>query len=64
MRWKRGLLRALLAILIDRLESFQKGPYASTYNGIALQHLRAAQESLLNRTRDRMARGVEGTHQK
>lgn len=55
---------ALLAILIDRLESFQKGPYANPYNQRALEHLVGAQEALLSRTRERMTRGVEGTHQK
>lgn len=53
---------ALLAILIDRLESFQAGPYASPYNQTALDSLKVAQEALLARTRHRMARGVEGTH--
>jgi hypothetical protein len=51
---------ALLAIVADRLECFQAGPFASDYNAKALEHVKAAQESLLQRTRDRMARGVEG----
>lgn len=55
---------ALLAILIDRLECFQAGPFASVYNDAALANLKQAQQHLLNRTRDRMARGVEGTHQR
>jgi hypothetical protein len=50
----------LLAIVADRLECFQAGPFASDYNAKALDHVKAAQESLLQRTRDRMARGVEG----
>lgn len=53
---------ALIAILIDRLEGFQTGPFKNDYNGMALQYLGMAQETLLNRTRDRMARNVEGTH--
>lgn len=53
---------ALLAILIDRLECFQAGPYASAYNEAALDHLRSAQGVLHDRTRERMARGVEGTN--
>jgi len=53
---------ALLAILIDRLEGFQKGPYAHGYNADALTSLRSAQASLKQRTSDRLARGVEGTH--
>lgn len=55
---------ALLAILIDRLEGFQKGPFAHPYNADALTSLRSAQASLKQRTRDRLARGVEGTHEK
>lgn len=53
---------ALLAILIDRLESFQTGPYKSNYNADALYHLQAAMDALHRRTRDRMAQGIEGTH--
>lgn len=53
---------ALLAIVADRLECFQAGPYACKENGEALAHVKAAQEALLSRTRARMARGVEGTH--
>ena len=55
---------ALLAILIDRMEGFQRGPFASPYNAQALHHLRTAQEVLLARTRERMARGVEGKLEK
>ena len=55
---------ALLAILIDRLQGFQSGPYAGRENAIALTHLQDAQHWLQHRTRERMARGVEGTHQK
>jgi len=55
---------ALLAILIDRMEGFQSGKYATIENQIALDHLRAAQNTLKFRTEQRLARGVEGTHQK
>ncbi len=53
---------ALLAILIDRMEGFQAGPYASPDNEEALQAMRVAQTALQRRTLARMARGVEGTH--
>jgi hypothetical protein len=53
---------ALLAILIDRMEGFQQGPYASDDNKEALQAMRKAQTALQRRTKARMARGVEGTH--
>lgn len=52
----------LLAILIDRLEGFQSGPYACADNAEALTHLRGALECLQRRTKARLARGVEGTH--
>lgn len=50
----------LLAIVADRLQCFQAGPFASELNAKALEHVTAAQEALLSRTRERMARGVEG----
>jgi hypothetical protein len=53
---------ALLAILCDRLKGFQSGPYANEDNQIALLSLQQAQNALQRRTRERMARGVEGTH--
>lgn len=52
---------ALLAIVEDRLESFQCGPYACRENSMALQLVREAIFQLHQRTRERMARGVEGT---
>lgn len=53
---------ALLAILIDRLECFEAGPYACMENAAALMHLRCALTVLHNRTAKRVARNVEGTH--
>jgi hypothetical protein len=53
----------LLAILIDRLEHFQAGPYACDENEHALSSLRHAQDWLKARTATRLARGVEGTHE-
>lgn len=52
----------LLAILIDRLEGFESGPFANRYNANALWHLKEAQKALLDRTRERMSRNVEGTN--
>jgi hypothetical protein len=54
---------ALLAVLIDRLEHFQRGPYACHENAQALTCLQEAQRQLQARTKARLARGVEGTHQ-
>lgn len=53
---------ALLAIVIDRLQAFQRGPFANDHNRAALDHLELAQKALLDRTRSRMVRGVEGTN--
>lgn len=54
---------ALLAILEDRLQSFQNGPYACSENATALTYIQCAQNMLKSRTTARMNRGVEGTHQ-
>lgn len=53
---------ALMAVLIDRLRSFQAGPYKCRENACALTHLEEALMWLQKRTRQRLARGVEGTH--
>lgn len=55
---------ALLAIVKDRLESFQAGQYACVENDLALNKINDAIEILHERTKARMARGVEGTHAK
>jgi hypothetical protein len=54
----------LLAIVVDRLQCFQAGPFACRENALALTKLQEAQMWLLERTRGRMARGVEGTNEK
>lgn len=55
---------ALLAIVEDRLLGFQSGEYACRENAIALTKLQEVMMWLQKRTRDRVARGVEGTSQK
>ncbi len=52
---------SLLAVIEDRLKCFQAGPYACRENAIALTHIQDAMHWLHHRTRERMARGVEGT---
>jgi hypothetical protein len=65
---------ALIAVVIDRLRGFQfqrkedgtfdeskRGTYACKENACALTHLEESLMWLQKRTRDRMARGVEGT---
>lgn len=51
---------ALLAIVIDRLNSFQAGPFACAENAEALSAATSALQWLKKRTLDRMAGGVEG----
>jgi hypothetical protein len=55
---------ALLAIVIDRLRSFQAGEYSCRENAIALTHCEEALMWLQRRTVARIKRGVEGTHAK
>lgn len=56
--------KALLAIIADRLRAFQAGPYVCRENALALTKIEEAMHWLHHRTRARMARGVEGTHEK
>ena len=53
----------LLAIVIDRLRSFQSGPFACRENALALTKIEEAMHWLNHRTADRQAQGVEGTNQ-
>jgi hypothetical protein len=52
----------LLAIVADRLRSFQSGPFACRENALALTKIEEAQHWLQQRTIARMRRGVEGTN--
>lgn len=54
---------ALLAILIDRLRGFQRGPYSCRHNALALTKEEEALHWLSDRTKERQRRGVEGTNQ-
>lgn len=54
----------LLAIVEDRLASFQDGDFACHENECALKYLRQAMGSLKARTQDRIKRGVEGRYVK
>jgi len=51
---------SLYAILIDRLEAFQSGPFACFENQMTLDLLRQALHWQQKRTVDRISRGVEG----
>lgn len=52
---------ALLAVVIDRLQGFQSGKFACEENAEALVKLKECLIALKRRTRQRVARGVEGT---
>lgn len=51
----------LIAVVIDRLQGYQKGDFACEDNGRALVNLYGALANLRNRTKEREDRGVEGT---
>ena len=51
----------LIAIVIDRLQSFQESNFACRENAIAITKLEEALLWLGKRTQDRKNRGVEGT---
>ena len=55
---------ALLAIIIDRLRCFQNGPFSCDANEEALYCCKRALYHLQGRTRERIARGVEGKTEK
>jgi hypothetical protein len=52
----------LLAIVIDRLQHFQRGEFACRENALALTKLEEAMHWLNHRTNARIVRGVEGTN--
>jgi len=51
----------LLAIVADRLRSFQSGPFSCRENALALTKIEEAMHWLHSRTLARVQRGVEGT---
>jgi len=53
----------LLAVLQDRMEGFQAGPFACVENGVALEHIRAAREALSERVARRISQGVLGKNE-
>jgi hypothetical protein len=58
----------VLKVLIHRLKflnkEWQGGKFCCAENEMAIDHLEQALELLNARTRDRVGRGVEGTHQR
>lgn len=62
---KVGILEsALLAIMADRMEGFNKGPYSCRENAIVLTKIQEAMHWLKHRADARAKRGVLGTAQK
>lgn len=55
-------IETVIGVLINRLEGFQRGAFRNGYNADAITHLKIAKQRLLDRTRDRQARGVEGVN--
>ena len=55
---------ALIAIVLDRLLCFQGGHFSCEENEEAIHHLCSALDWLRKRSQDRVARGVEGKHEK
>lgn len=54
----------VIAAVIGRIEFYQASEFACQENADALAYLRSAAERLNDRTKDREARNVEGTHEK
>lgn len=52
----------LIAMVIDRLQSFQDSDFKCRENAVAITKLEEALMWLRKRTQDREDRGVEGTH--
>lgn len=51
----------VIQVAIDRLRELNVAPYNTRETSLAITHLEDAQNWLWRRTRDREARGVEGT---
>lgn len=56
-------LEIVMDVLAARLEGYQSGPFNHPKNQEALDHIRAAQKALYERSNARVDRGVEGTHE-
>jgi hypothetical protein len=53
----------VIAAAVDRLRYYQTSRFACESNFRAIEHLEAAMKVLDQRTKDREARAVEGTHE-
>ena len=59
-----AFVEEIIKAAIDRLEFYQRSKFACSANHQAIEALQTALTSLQNRTANREARGVEGTHTK
>lgn len=59
-----AFVETVIAAAIDRLEFYQKSKFACSANGNAIEYLSRALMFLEQRTADREAREVEGTHER
>lgn len=58
-----AFVEGVLAAALGRLEYYQQGRFRCSENAEAMNHIVAALHALDSRTRARVERGVEGTHQ-
>lgn len=58
-----AFVEGVIEAAIGRIEFYQASKFHSLSNAVALGNLKAALEALTERTRDRVDREVEGTHQ-
>lgn len=56
-------IEAVIAVLVNRLQGFQDGPFKCRENALAITKLEEAKMWLRHRTEDRESRGVEGKSQ-
>ncbi len=66
LRPNGAFVETVIAAALQRIEWYQTvsgGKFACPQNAAALDHLEGALKHLNDRTEDRQARGVEGTHQ-
>lgn len=59
-----AFVETVIQAAADRIRYYQSGEFACRENALAITKLEEALHWLNHRTRDREARGVEGTHQK
>jgi len=60
-----AFIETLISIVVDRLQYYQKvnnNRFRCRENSLAITHLQEALHWLNHRTKDRITRGVEGTH--